>query len=399
MRFYEYEAKALFRKHRLPLGGGEVVNSADEARAAFEKLDGPAVLKSQVLSGGRMKAGAVKFADTADEAAAHFDAILPIVVKGEKARSILIEEKSPVDQEYFVAITWDGRAKQPVLVFSDMGGIDIEEVAEKHPDHVSKTHFSSILPLTPRIAKEAIGATGVQGSALNRLTPIVFELMKIFLEYDLTLAEINPLARLESGQFIVLDGHIDMEAEARGEHKALLAELGIGEDETRQARPPTEFELAGARVNAVDHRGVAGNVVEFDGNLGLVIGAGGGSLTLFDAVRKHGGKPANYCEIGGNPSVGKAKELTKLILSKPGVEKIAVMMNVVSNTRVDIVARGVVKGCLEAGKDPAETIAIFRIPGAWEEEGFKILEKYGVEYCDRSVSMYDAAGRAVAKMA
>jgi succinyl-CoA synthetase beta subunit/citryl-CoA synthetase large subunit len=399
MRFYEYEAKALFRKHGLPLGGGEVVASAEAARAAFEKLGGPVVLKSQVLSGGRMKAGAVKFADSADQAAAHFDAILPIVVKGEKARSILIEEKSPVAQEYFVAITWDGRAKQPVLVFSDMGGIDIEEVAEKHPDHVSKTHFSSILPLTPRIAKEAIGATGVGGSALNRLTPIVFELMKIFLEYDLTLAEINPLARLESGQFVVLDGHIDMEAEARGEHKALLAELGIGEDETRQARPPTEFELAGARVNAVDHRGVAGNVVEFDGNLGLVIGAGGGSLTLFDAVRKHGGKPANYCEIGGNPSVGKTKELTKLILSKPGVEKIAVMMNVVSNTRVDIVARGVVKGCIEAGKDPAETIAIFRIPGAWEEEGFKILEKYGVEYCDRSVSMYAAAGRAVAKMA
>jgi succinyl-CoA synthetase beta subunit/citryl-CoA synthetase large subunit len=399
MRFYEYEAKALFRRHGMPLGPGEVVESAAAARSAFERLSGPAVLKSQVLSGGRMKAGAVKFADTAEEAAAHFDAIMPIVVKGETARSILIEEKSSVAQEYFVAITWDGRAKKPVLIFSDMGGIDIEEVAEKHPDHVSKTHFSSILPLTPRIAKEAIGATGVGGSALNRLTPIVFELMNIFLEYDLTLAEINPLARLESGQFIVLDGHIDMEAEARGEHKTLLAELGIGDDETRQARPPTEFELAGAKVNAVDHRGVAGNVVEFDGNLGLVIGAGGGSLTLFDAVRKHGGKPANYCEIGGNPSVGKAKELTKLILSKPGVEKIAVMMNVVSNTRVDIVARGVVKGCIEAGKDPAETIAIFRIPGAWEDEGFKILEKYGVEYCDRSVSMYDAAGRAVAKMA
>lgn len=96
--------------------------------------------------------------------------------------------------------------------------------------------------------------------------------------------------------------------------------------------------------------------------------------------------------------MSKTKELTKLILSKPGVEKIAVMMNVVSNTRVDIVARGVIKGCLEAGKDPAETIAIFRIPGAWEEEGFKILEKYGVDYCDRNVSMYDAAGRAVAKL-
>jgi succinyl-CoA synthetase beta subunit/citryl-CoA synthetase large subunit len=285
-----------------------------------------------------------------------------------------------------------------VLVFSDMGGIDIEEVAEKHPDHVSKTHFSSILPLTERIAKEAIAATGVRGQALTRLTPIVFELMRIFLAYDLTLAEINPLARLADGRFIVLDGHVDMEAEARELHAGLLAELGLGPDETRQARPPTEFELAGARVNAVDHRGVAGNVVEFDGDLGLVIGAGGGSLTLFDAVRKHGGRPANYCEIGGNPSVRKASELTKLILSKPGVKKLAVMMNVVSNTRVDIVARGVIKGCIESGKDPKDVIAIFRVPGAWEDEGFKILRKYGVDYCDRSVSMYEAAGRAVAKL-
>ncbi len=398
MRFYEYEAKALFRRHGLPLGESHVVSSADEARSAFEAIGGSVVLKGQVLSGGRMKAGAVKFADTADEAAAHFEAIMPVEVKGQKSRSVLVEKKSTITQEYFAAVTWDGRNKKPVLVFSDMGGIDIEEVAETHPDHVSKTHFSSILPLSPRIAKEAIGSTGVTGSDLNRLTPIIFELMQIFLRYDLTLAEINPIGKLENGTFVVLDGHVDLEAEARGLHKGLLEELGIGEDETRQARPPTEFEIAGARVNAVDHRGVAGNVVEFDGNLGLVIGAGGGSLTLFDAVRKHGGKPANYCEIGGNPSVSKARELTKLILSKPGVERIAVMMNVVSNTRVDIVARGVIAGCIESGRDPAEAIAIFRIPGAWEEEGFKILRKHGVEYCDRSVSMYEAAGRAVAKM-
>ena len=398
MRFYEYESKALFAKRGLPLGKAKVVNSAAEAQQAAKEIGGPVVLKSQVLSGGRMKAGAVKFADSPEEAAAHFDAILPIEVNGQKARSVLVEEKTPIAQEYFVSVTWDGRAKKPVVLFSDMGGIDIEEVAEKHPEHVSKTHFSSILPLSPRIAKEAVGAVGVSGSELNRLTPIVFELMQCFLEYDLTLAEVNPLARLEDGRFIVLDGHVDMEAEARGRHEKLLEELGIGEEETRQARPPTAFEIAGRKVNEADHRGVAGNVVEFDGNLGLVIGAGGGSLTLFDAIRKHGGRPANYCEIGGNPSVKKACELTKLILSKPGVEKIAVMMNVVSNTRVDIVARGVIKGCVESGKDPGEVITIFRIPGAWEDEGFKILEKYGVEYCDRSVSMYDAAGRAVAKM-
>jgi len=398
MRFYEYESKALFARHGLPLGRSRVTHATAEARSAAAEIAGPVVLKSQVLSGGRMKAGAVKFADTPDEAAARFDEILPVEVNGQRARSILVEEKSPVAQEFFASVTWDGRRKLPVLLFSDMGGIDIEEVAEKHPEHLSRTHFSTLLPLTPRIAKEAIAATGVSGRDLNRLTPIVLELMRIFLAYDLTLAEINPLARLEDGRFVVLDGHVDMEAEARGRHEKLLEELGVGEDETRQAREPTEFEIAGRKVNETDHRGVAGNVVEFDGDLGLVIGAGGGSLTLFDAVRKHGGRPANYCEIGGNPSVRKACELTKLILSKPGVDKIAVMMNVVSNTRVDIVARGVIKGCVESGVDPKQAIAIFRIPGAWEEEGFKILEKYGVEYCDRSVSMYDAAGRAVAKM-
>ena len=145
----------------------------------------------------------------------------------------------------------------------------------------------------------------------------------------------------------------------------------------------------------MDHRGVAGNVTEFDGNLGLVIGAGGGSLTLFDAVRAHGGEPANYCEIGGNPSVAKACGLTKLVLQKPGVEKIAVMMSIVSNTRVDIVARGVIKACVELGYDPADKITIFRIPGAWEDEGFKILDHYNVPYADRSVSLNEAARQAV----
>ncbi len=398
MRFYEHESKALFARHGLPLGKSGLARSAADARRIAGEIGDSVVLKSQVLSGGRMKAGAVKFADTPDQAAEAFDAILPIVVNGQPAESVLVEEKSPIAQEYYAGVTWDGRRKLPVLLFSDMGGIDIEEVAEKHPDHVSKTHVSTLLPTTPRLAKEAVGATGVTGPALNRLTPIVAALVDVFLRYDLTLAEINPLARLEDGRFILLDGHVDMEAEARELHRELLDEIGIRPEETRQARPPTEFEIRGAQVDAADHRGVAGNVVEFDGNLGLVIGAGGGSRTLFDAVREQGGHPANYCEIGGNPSVKKACELTKLVLSKPGVEKIAVMMNVVSNTRVDIVARGVIKGCVESGRDPGKTIAIFRIPGSWEDEGFKILKKYGVEYCDRSVSMYEAAGRAVAKM-
>jgi succinyl-CoA synthetase beta subunit/citryl-CoA synthetase large subunit len=398
VRFYEYEAKALFARHGTPLLKGRVARTAAEAKQIATEIGGPLVLKSQVLTGGRMKAGGVKFADTPETAENAAAAILALEIKGQKPRGVLVEERAPVVQEYFAAVTWDGRRKLPVVIFSDMGGIDIEEVAEKHPEHVSRTHLSTLTPFLPYKAKEAIGAVGVSGEDLTRLTPIVATLIEIFLRYDLTLAEINPLGKTAEGKFLVLDGHIDLEGDARDKHAKLLAELGIGKEETREARPPTDFEIRGAQVDASDHRGVAGNVREFDGDLGLVIGAGGGSLTLFDAIRKHGGRPANYCEIGGNPSVKKACELTKLILSKPGVKKIAVMMNVVSNTRVDIVARGVIKGCVESGRDPGATIAIFRIPGAWEDDGFKILKKYGVEYCDRTVSMYEAAGRAVAKM-
>jgi succinyl-CoA synthetase beta subunit len=398
MRFYEYEAKALFARHGAPLPKGRVAKTPAEAKAIATELGGPLVLKSQVLTGGRMKAGGVKFADTPEQAETAARDILALRIKGQEPRGVLVEQRAPVAQEYFAAVTWDGRRKLPVVVFSDMGGIDIEEVADKHPDHVSRTHLSTLLPSSPYKAKEAIAGVGVTGEDLNRLTPIVATLIDVFLRHDLTLAEINPLGKLQDGRFLVLDGHVDLEADARDKHAKLLDELGIGKEETREARPPTPFEIKGAQVDASDHRGVAGNVREFDGDLGLVIGAGGGSLTLFDAIRKHGGRPANYCEIGGNPSVKKACELTKLILSKPGVKKIAVMMNVVSNTRVDIVARGVIKGCVEAGKKPADTIAIFRIPGAWEDDGFKILRKYGIEYCDRSVSMYEAAGRAVAKI-
>jgi succinyl-CoA synthetase beta subunit len=397
MRFYEFESREIVRRAGIPVTDFGVATTPVQAREIAARIGGPTVIKSQVLAGGRMKAGGVKFADTPDEAAEHAEAILALEIGGQMPRGVLVDPKAEVKQEYYAGVVWDGLRKRPVMLFSDMGGIDIEEVAERHPDHVGRGHFSTLLPFGDYQAKEVVASVGVTGRPLTRITSILARLARLFLERDLTLAEINPLGELEDGTFVALDAHMDMENEARPRQSALLADLGVGGEETRQAREPTEFELAGEEVDAMDHRGVAGNVTEFDGDLGLVIGAGGGSLTLFDAVRAHGGRPANYCEIGGNPSVRKAAGLAKLVLQKPGVDKIAVMMSIVSNTRVDIVARGVIKACLELGYDPAEKIAIFRIPGAWEEEGFKILEHYGVEYCDRSVSMHEAARRAVEK--
>jgi succinyl-CoA synthetase beta subunit/citryl-CoA synthetase large subunit len=397
MRLYEYESRRVLAREGIPLSDHGFATSPEEARAAAERIAGPVVVKSQVLTGGRMKAGGVKFADTPEEAEAHARDILALEIGGQVPRGVLVDARAAIRQEYYAGVIYDGVRKLPTFVFSDMGGIDIEQVAEEHPDRIGRGHFSTVLPHMDFRAKDVVAQIGLSGRELTRLTPILSALARLFVKYGMTLAEINPLAQLEDGTFVAVDAHMDMENEARPRQRELLEELGVSDEETREAREPTPFEIEGERIDAVDHRGVAGNVTEFDGDLGLVIGAGGGSLTLFDAVQGHGGRPANYCEIGGNPSVSKACNLTKLVLGKPGVERIAVMMSTVSNTRVDIVARGVVKACVELGYEPAEKIAIFRIPGAWEDEGFKILERYGVEYCDRTVSMHEAARRAVEK--
>jgi succinyl-CoA synthetase beta subunit len=400
MRFFEYESRRIVAMAGIPVTEYGFCKTAHEARAAAERIGGPVVIKSQVLTGGRMKAGGVKFADDPEEAERHAAEILELEINGQIPRGVLVDPRAEVRQEYYAGVVWDGTRKQPLMLFSDMGGIDIEEVAEQHPDHLGRGRLSNLLPVADFVAKQVVAATGVSGARLNRASPILARLARLFREHDLTLAEINPLAELEDGSFVALDAHMEIEEEAKPRQKALLEdELGIAPDDRREPYEPSEFERNVAAIDAADHRGVIqGRDHGFDGNLGLVIGAGGGSLTLTDAVRSQGGRPANYSEIGGNPSVAKASGLAKEVLRKEGVEKIAVMMSIVSNTRVDIVARGVIKACLELDKDPAETIAVFRIPGAWEEEGEKILERYGVEYCDRSVSMWEAAGRAVAKV-
>jgi len=400
MRFYEYEARKIVELAGIPVTKYGFCQTADEARKVAEDIGGPTVIKSQVLTGGRMKAGGVQFADTPEEAAEHAANILELEINGLKPVGVLVDPKAEIKQEYYAGVVWDGTAKKPLMLFSDMGGIDIEQVAEEHPDHVGRGHISNLLPVGDFEAKQVIAATGVTGSQLNRATPVLARLARLFRDNDMLLAEINPLAELTDGSFVALDAHMEMEDEAVGRQKKLLRkELRIAEEDTRDSYEPSQFEKNVKAIDAADHRGVIqGKDHGFKGNLGLVIGAGGGSLTLTDAVRSQGGKPANYSEIGGNPSVAKACGLAKEVLRKDGVEKIAVMMSIVSNTRVDIVARGVIKACLELDKDPAETIAIFRIPGAWEDEGSKILDHYGVEYCDRTVSLWDAAGRAVAKI-
>ena len=393
MRFYEHESKALLTRQGISVPAGRLAHSAAEAAGAAAAIGLPVVLKAQVLSGGRMKAGAVRFAATEEEARTAAEAILALEMAGRRPAGLLVEAKVDAAREYYLAVTYDALAKRPLAVVSDRGGIDIEEVAAREPGHVVRWPFSALLPLSPFTFREAVAALGIAGGQLAPLADVLHRLAQLFLAHDLTLAEINPLAVLADGSLVALDCHMEMEDEAVARRRLLLDELGI-DAALRQAREPTPFERRAAEIDQMDHRGVAGRVVEFAGDLGLIIGGGGASLTAFDAVRRHGGRPANYCEIGGNPSVRKVAELARHLLGKPGVERLAVIMNVVNNTRVDLVARGVIKGCLDAGREPSQAVAVFRIPGAWEDEGVRLLRHYGIDPLGREVSIDEAARRA-----
>lgn len=393
MRLLEHEAKELLKRYGITLPEGVVTATAEGVSIAY-----PAMVKAQVPIGGRAKNGGI--IEVSDEAGlkAAIDELIGKPIRGFMATSVLAEPKAEIAHEYFMAVTYDTVAKQPLAIFSAQGGVDIEELAGEQPELVRKRHFSVGTGLPAHQAREMVAETGISGKTLLGVSTGLANLARIFLDYDCTIIEINPLVLTASGRVMALDCHCDIEDDAlfrHPEHAALEKDQSRFEAESGS----TEFERKAAEIDNVDHRGVAGRMIEFDGNLGLIIGGGGASLTAFDAVQQHGGQPANYCEIGGNPSVLKVKELTKHILTKPGVETVSVIMNVVSNTRVDLTARGVIAGVLESGRDPAATIAVFRVPGAWEEEGFKLLDRYGVEYCDRTVSIDQAAKIAVEKQA
>jgi succinyl-CoA synthetase beta subunit/citryl-CoA synthetase large subunit len=389
MRLLEHESKRILEKYRIALPVGRLVGQGEPLT-----IDGPVMLKAQIPIGGRGKAGGILEATQAEEARQKVSHLLQSNIRGYIPKSVYMEEKKAVKQEFFMAITYDTVAKAPMAIFSAEGGVDIEELAQRRPDLVRKEHFTVRSRLPLHRAREIVADAGVFGKLLLGLSAVLAAIAEIFLDYDATVVEINPLGLMDDGRLVALDCHLEVDDDAVPRHADIAAmekDAGRVEGERRM----TDFERLASNIDSLDHRGVAGRVIEFDGNLGLIIGGGGASLTAFDAIRAHGGRPANYCEVGGNPSVLKVKELTRLILSKPGVDKIAVIMNVVSNTRVDMMARGIVKGILESGKDPAQTVAVFRVPGAWEDEGQKILSKYGVSIQDRTVSIDEAARIAV----
>jgi len=388
LKLLEHQAKRLLSEFGLVFTEPLLASSAADAGQAAAKLAVPVVVKAQTPAGGRGKAGAVKFAENAAEAEHAASQLIGTELRGHLISCVSLEPRVAFSRELYGGVAWDARAKLPVALLGLSGGMDVEESAA---DKVFRRWFDPWTGLSAWQARELAVEAGLNGKSIPALGTMLERLAGAFLALDAVVAEINPIVETEAGEWIGLDARIEIEDDAMFRQKQRLAVLGELPSFS-SGRAATPLELEAQRIDAMDYRGVAGRVVEFDGDLALLIGGGGASLTIFDSIRRHGGQPANYCEIGGNPTAEKIAALTALLLGKAGTQKLAVIMNVVNNTRADVIADGVLTGLRKAGRNPADVLTVFRVPGSWENEAGALLAKVGVKALGREVSL-DAAAR------
>lgn len=387
MRLYEFEGKRLFKAWGLPIPDGELVEKAEDLIKTAQRIGFPLMAKVQVLKGGRGKAGGVREVRDEKELGEFGEKIFKEGFLGRTVRGILLEKKVDVEKEFYLGITIDELKKRNCILFTE-GGIDVEKIAEI--GRVFRYHIDPFIGVRSFGMKGFFAKTEFKGKSLLELSEIAVKLYDLYTKMDATMVEINPLILTKEKKLFCGDSRVEIDDDSLNRQKENLQKFNIPLREEKE-REPTEIELKAKEIDQLDHRGVAGRVVEFDGDIALIIGGGGASLTVFDAILRYGGKPANYCEIGGNPTVKKVQNLTELLLSKKGIRGVAVITNVLSNTRVDLVARGVIKGMLAKGIDPSKFPVVFRVPGSWEEEGFKILKKYGIKFFTREHTMDEAA--------
>ncbi len=396
MILLEHEGKELLRIAGVNVPGAVLIS--DPGLLAWDSQRLPAVIKAQTPFGKRLQLGGIRFAQTQSELKCAVSDLLGSRLAGFTVEQVLVEDKISYDRKLFVSLSYDSLGRSPFLLLSFEGGTGIEELGTVRPSALWKMPLNPRKEVLPHHLIEWLSEKELAGVELRNLTQVLGSLIRQFFVWDALLMEINPLVFASDHKYYALDCHIEIDDDAlpRQGFEAILGR--DRRNRTLRGRRLTPFEAGARQIDDSDYRGVAGRLIEFPGNLGLLIGGGGASLTIFDAVLRHGGEPANYCEIGGNPTSDKISGLTKLIVTQPRVEKLAVIMNVVNNTQADLVAEGVVRGIIEAGKTPKEVVVMFRIPGSGEERCREILNANGIPFTDRSVTIDEAAFRAVEAM-
>lgn len=396
-RVLENVGKDLLKENGVPTPEFMVAATADEARRAAQQIGCPVVIKALVTAGKRGKAGAVKFADNPDEAAETAEAILGMTVYNFPVECVLVEKKLDISQELYVSITYDPAQMGPIIIASTAGGIDIEEIAASRPEKILKYHVDIQKGFNSYEAKEIWSDLGLKEGALQKATPILWRLYQLFIKYDCTVIEINPLALTKDAELIAAAILMGVDDDALYRQPYFAKKVEAGSD--RAWRPLTDLEKEMIEVDKTEaYRGTARYTEMEDGNIGFFCGGGGGSLLSYDALLRFGGRPANYTEFGGNPPEAKVKGLVKGVLSKPGVKGFYMNLNITNNTQTDIVAKGIIGAFKDLNIDPGKFPAVLRLAGVHDAEARRLCTAAGLEYHGDDITMEDTARIIVEKM-
>jgi succinyl-CoA synthetase beta subunit len=373
---YEYQGKELFAKYGIPVSEGRLAVTPAEARAAAEEVGCPVVVKAQVLTGGRGKAGGIKLASSPEEAEAHAEAILGMDIRGHVVNKVWIERASDIAREYYLSITFDRGAKKPLLMFTTEGGVDIEEVASTKPEALVRLHVDPLEGYHAWQARRLVYEAGVADPAEQKqIASIVGNLYEAFVGSDAMLCEINPLIVTPEGEVRALDSKFTVDDNALYRHPDIAEMRDVGDLDPLERM---------AREKGVTY-------VKLDGEVGVLGNGAGLTMSTVDVVTFVGGRPANFCDLGGGGDAQGVVDALGVITSDEQVR--AIFFNIFGGiTRCDEVARGILQALGQMGIDDP---IVVRLDGTNAEEGRRLPTDAAPANLHVEATMLEGARRAV----
>jgi succinyl-CoA synthetase beta subunit len=369
---HEHQAAELFASHGIRTNGGEVAFAPEEAEAIARGIGGPVVVKAQVHTGGRGKAGGVKLARTPEDAREAAAAILGLDIRGHVVRKVLVAPAADIAQEFYLGVTLDRTRRQNVVMASAEGGVDIEEVARERPDRIVRALVDPFLGLQPWQARQIAFGLDIPAEKVAGFAATARQLYDAYVSEDATLTEINPLVLTGSGEWLALDAKMSIDDNALFRHPEFEALRDL------DVENPTELD---ARQSGI-------SFVKLDGDIGCIVNGAGLAMATMDAVKLHGGEPANFLDVGGGASADQVAKAFGLVTADPNVR--AILINIFGGiTRGDVVAQGII----EARQRVEVTVPIVvRLSGTNAKEGQRLLAEAGLTATE---SMDEAAAEAV----
>jgi succinyl-CoA synthetase beta subunit len=375
MDLLEYQGKQLFRKHGVPTPEGRDSASVAEAVDAAEELGYPVVVKAQVQIGGRGKAGGIKLARDRSEAEVHAEAILGMDIRGFTVHVVYVEKASEIDEEYYAAIVFDRSAKKPMAMLSRMGGMDVEEVAEKDPEAMRMLHVDPLIGFQDFHGRRLAFEAGIASDVIRPVGAVLGKLYEVFEREDATLVEVNPLLITKDREVVALDAKVTIDGSALYRHPdvAEMRDLSAEDPQERMAK----------------ERGLT--YVKLDGNVGILGNGAGLVMSTLDVVAQAGGKPANFLDAGGGSKAEAITSAVEVILSDDKVT--AVLFNIFGGiTRCDEVARGLIEAFRQI--EPGVPFVV-RLDGTNDKEGRALLAEANLPNVHTEATMLGAAEKVV----